>query len=170
VSAAVAAAIVCAVFIPWLTLRPLQGIEALAVAETGEKIEAGEVVRTNGRDGAVLSIADGSRVEMRPPGELALERVDDGIAIRLTRGAVSPPIAPPTLKPRQNAPEQPVAFEVASIRPRIPTGGGGGRGAGRGGTAVPCGGSRPRINPSRVSFQNATVYGLITWPTAWGIA
>jgi uncharacterized protein (TIGR03435 family) len=55
---------------------------------SGEKIEAGDVVRTDGGVGTVLALADGSRVEMRSETALALERADDGVRIRLDTGGV----------------------------------------------------------------------------------
>jgi uncharacterized protein (TIGR03435 family) len=55
---------------------------------SGERIEAGDVVRTDGGVGTVLALADGSRVEMRSETELSLERTDDGVRIRLDTGGV----------------------------------------------------------------------------------
>jgi uncharacterized protein (TIGR03435 family) len=54
----------------------------------GGSINTGETIRTNGNAGAVLALADGSRVEMRSQSELALERADDGIRIRLRSGSI----------------------------------------------------------------------------------
>ena len=54
----------------------------------GGPIEPGETIRTNGNGGAVLALADGSRVEMRTQSELSLERADDGIRIRLQSGSI----------------------------------------------------------------------------------
>jgi ferric-dicitrate binding protein FerR (iron transport regulator) len=80
-----------------------KGIDARAVVEaadgglspdsggraihTGEKIEAGSVVRANG-SGAMLKLADGSHVEMRGNSKLSLERADDGVRIKLSDGDV----------------------------------------------------------------------------------
>ncbi len=47
-----------------------------------------EIYRTNGDTGTVLSLADGSRVEMRANSELSLERANDGVRIRLSKGSV----------------------------------------------------------------------------------
>ena len=45
--------------------------------------------RLSGRmRGAVLALADGSRVEMRSQSELSLERADDGVRIRLRTGSI----------------------------------------------------------------------------------
>jgi uncharacterized protein (TIGR03435 family) len=52
------------------------------------RIDAQEVVRTASAGGGVLTLADGSRVEMRSGSELVLEGVDDGVRIRLDRGSV----------------------------------------------------------------------------------
>ena len=54
----------------------------------GGSIHTGETIRTNGDAGAVLALADGSRVEMRTQSELSLERADDGIRIRLRSGSI----------------------------------------------------------------------------------
>jgi len=56
--------------------------------QAGERVEAGDILRTNGGAGAQLLLADGSRVEMRSQSELSLERADDGIGIRLRTGGI----------------------------------------------------------------------------------
>jgi uncharacterized protein (TIGR03435 family) len=48
----------------------------------------GETIRSNGGGGAVLALADGSRIEMRSNTELALDRADDGVRIRLSQGGI----------------------------------------------------------------------------------
>jgi uncharacterized protein (TIGR03435 family) len=48
----------------------------------------GRTIRSNGGGGAVLALPDGSRIEMRSQTELALDRVDDGIRIRLSQGGI----------------------------------------------------------------------------------
>ena len=45
-------------------------------------------VRSNGGGGAVLALADGSRIEMRSHSDLSLERADDGLRIRLNTGGI----------------------------------------------------------------------------------
>jgi uncharacterized protein (TIGR03435 family) len=45
-------------------------------------------IRSNGGGGAVLELADGSRIEMRSHTELALDRADDGLRIRLNAGGI----------------------------------------------------------------------------------
>jgi uncharacterized protein (TIGR03435 family) len=47
----------------------------------------GETIRSNG-GGAVLALADGSRIELRSNTELAVDRADDGVRIRLSRGGI----------------------------------------------------------------------------------
>src|SRR5688572_25436768 len=54
----------------------------------GERIDRGEILRTNGGAGAVLVLPDGSRVEIRSNSELALETADDGLLVRLNAGGV----------------------------------------------------------------------------------
>ena len=54
----------------------------------GDSIDANETVRSNGSAGAMLALADGSGVEMRSQSELSLERVDDGVRIRLGTGGI----------------------------------------------------------------------------------
>jgi uncharacterized protein (TIGR03435 family) len=54
----------------------------------GDSIGLDEVLRSNGGAGAMLALADGSRVEMRSASELLLERAIDGLKIRLVRGSV----------------------------------------------------------------------------------
>src|SRR5262245_33217732 len=69
------------------TLYRISGEKVLAV-QAGERIEAGEVLRTNGGAGAMLTLADGSHVEIRSQSMLSLERAGDGIRIRLSNGSV----------------------------------------------------------------------------------
>jgi uncharacterized protein (TIGR03435 family) len=57
-------------------------------ARAGDRLEAGEPVRTDGRAWALLALADGSRVEVRSQSELSLDRAEDGIGIRLTTGSI----------------------------------------------------------------------------------
>jgi len=65
--------------------RMVNGVEV--VMDLGTRIEVGELVRTKGTRGLV-TLADGSRVEMRSNSELALERADDGARIHLVSGSV----------------------------------------------------------------------------------
>jgi ferric-dicitrate binding protein FerR (iron transport regulator) len=50
-------------------------------------VQANDTIQTR-EGGAQLVLADGSRVEMRAQSALALERVDDGLRIRLSRGGI----------------------------------------------------------------------------------
>ena len=54
----------------------------------GASLESGDSVRTNGRAGAMLVLADGSRVEVRSQSEFLLERATDGLGIRLRTGGI----------------------------------------------------------------------------------
>jgi uncharacterized protein (TIGR03435 family) len=54
----------------------------------GDSIGLDEVLRSNGGAGAMLALADGSRVEMRSQSELSLARADDGVRIRLGTGDI----------------------------------------------------------------------------------
>jgi uncharacterized protein (TIGR03435 family) len=54
----------------------------------GSSLDIGSTVRTNGGAGAMLTLADGSHVEMRSRSELALERAADGMRVRLMRGGI----------------------------------------------------------------------------------
>jgi uncharacterized protein (TIGR03435 family) len=54
----------------------------------GELVSEGDIVRTDQSLGALLTLADGSRIEMRPQSALSLERASDGARIRLDTGGV----------------------------------------------------------------------------------
>jgi uncharacterized protein (TIGR03435 family) len=45
-------------------------------------------IRSNGGAGAVIALADGSRIEMRSRTDLSLDRADDGLRIRLKAGGI----------------------------------------------------------------------------------
>jgi uncharacterized protein (TIGR03435 family) len=51
-------------------------------------VRQGDTIRSNGGGGAVLELADTSRIEMRSNSELSLERASDGLRIRLTSGGI----------------------------------------------------------------------------------
>jgi uncharacterized protein (TIGR03435 family) len=109
----------------------------------GERIEPGIPVRTNGEAGAVLKLPDGAQIEMHSKSELSLEQARDGVNIRLNDGSVnvtpakepagnlyvqnrqgtvpvvgamfqSAGISEPVVA--QQAPEERLAFEVASVK------------------------------------------------------
>jgi len=54
----------------------------------GGAIATGAVIRSDGGNGAVIALDDGSRIEMRSRSEVALDRADDGVRIRLTTGSL----------------------------------------------------------------------------------
>src|SRR5262249_49324812 len=54
----------------------------------GERIERAEIVRTGPASGAVLQLADGSRIQMNSRSELWLDRARDGVRIYLNRGTI----------------------------------------------------------------------------------
>ena len=54
----------------------------------GERLEWGEILRSNGGSGAMLALSDGSRVEMRSQTELSVERAEDGVRIHLRKGSL----------------------------------------------------------------------------------
>ncbi|HET9942536.1 MAG TPA: FecR domain-containing protein, partial [Terriglobia bacterium] len=56
--------------------------------KAGQRIEREEAVRTGAASGAVLELADGTRVEMDAKSELTLTRARDGVKIALDRGNV----------------------------------------------------------------------------------
>jgi ferric-dicitrate binding protein FerR (iron transport regulator) len=68
-------------------LYRLEDGRAVATA-AGERIARGETVRTGPGSGAVLVLADGSRVELAERSELALARRRDGVELRLGRGGL----------------------------------------------------------------------------------
>ena len=51
-------------------------------------VRVGETIRSNDGGGAVLELADTSRIEMRSNTELSLDRADDGLRIRLNAGGI----------------------------------------------------------------------------------
>lgn len=58
------------------------------VIRSGERIDRQQPVRTGNDSGAVLELADGSRIEMAARSELSLDRARDGVKIKLERGNV----------------------------------------------------------------------------------
>jgi uncharacterized protein (TIGR03435 family) len=80
--AGVAAAILIGAIALW---RPAD--DALFRLVEGDA-HVGGTIRSNGGGGAVLALADGSRIEMRSHTELSLERAEDGVRIRLASGGI----------------------------------------------------------------------------------
>ncbi len=62
--------------------------QAVRSLTAGQRIERYESVRTGNNSGAVLELADGSRIEMSARSEVSLDRARDGVAIRLARGNI----------------------------------------------------------------------------------
>src|SRR5207244_13250895 len=54
----------------------------------GQRIERGQNVRTGNSSGAVLQLADGSRIEMNARSEVSLDRARDGVRINVNRGNI----------------------------------------------------------------------------------
>jgi uncharacterized protein (TIGR03435 family) len=70
----------------------LQWSDSLATVEAADgsrySLDANDVLRSDDGRGTMLTLVDGSRVEMRSQSELSLERADDGIGIRLRTGGL----------------------------------------------------------------------------------
>jgi uncharacterized protein (TIGR03435 family) len=82
-----AAVIVIAAMATAILWRPADN--GLFRVADGEVHAKGGTIRSNGGGaGAVLTLQDGSRVEMRSQSELALDRASDGLRIRLIRGGI----------------------------------------------------------------------------------
>jgi uncharacterized protein (TIGR03435 family) len=64
----------------------LRSADESRVVHPGDAVRISEIVRADA--GAVLSLADGSRIEMREGSQLSLERAEDGVAIRLLTGDI----------------------------------------------------------------------------------
>lgn len=60
----------------------------VGAVKVGQRIERGQAVRTGSDSGAVLQLADGTRVEMAARSELSLGRARDGVKVELARGNV----------------------------------------------------------------------------------
>ncbi len=54
----------------------------------GDRIAAQETLRSNGGAGAVLALADGSRIEIASKSEMWWDRADDGLIVRLKTGSI----------------------------------------------------------------------------------
>ncbi len=87
---AAAAIIIFAIALPPIFIRYFSPNESPALMEAvnTQPIKYGEVVRTDAGSGSVLSLSDGSRVEMRANSELTLDAAIDGLRIHLNRGSV----------------------------------------------------------------------------------
>jgi uncharacterized protein (TIGR03435 family) len=56
--------------------------------ETGDRVSAGNVLRTAAGEGAQLILTDGSRIEMRAQSALWMKANDDGLRIHLDKGGI----------------------------------------------------------------------------------
>lgn len=93
--AAVAAVIVASVFsIPVLRnfTRGASGAIVEAAGDsnyaTGDTIAANQAIRSGSFDPVMLRLADGTRVEMRGQSEVLIEKANDGLRVRLSRGSI----------------------------------------------------------------------------------
>jgi hypothetical protein len=60
----------------------------VSAVKAGARIERGQAVRTGAASGAMLELADGTRIEMAARSELSLGRARDGVKVQLARGNV----------------------------------------------------------------------------------
>jgi uncharacterized protein (TIGR03435 family) len=81
-----------AALIALVTTVSFQRADWLATVEAADgsryTLEANTRLRADDASGTLLTLKDGSRVEMRSQSELSLERADDGLAIRLRGGGI----------------------------------------------------------------------------------
>ena len=75
------------------SLLRVSGVQASQFVYAGEEIKIGEVLRAN-TAGATISLADGTRVQMRAQSEFSVERAEDGIRIHLRKGSLRIHAAP----------------------------------------------------------------------------
>lgn len=68
-------------------LFSVSGQDVRAV-KAGHRIERGQAIRTGAASGAMLELADGTRIEMAARSELSLGRARDGVKVQLARGNV----------------------------------------------------------------------------------
>jgi uncharacterized protein (TIGR03435 family) len=85
-AATATAAIVLAVTSPWQRTDWLATVEAADGSRYS--LAPNSVFRSNDAGGTMLTLKDGSRVEMRSQSELSLERAPDGIGIHLRAGSL----------------------------------------------------------------------------------
>jgi uncharacterized protein (TIGR03435 family) len=84
--AALAAVIALVIAAPWKRIDSLGTVEA--PDGSYRAIEANAVLRSNDTGTTMVTLKDGSRIEMRAQSELSLERAADGIGIRLRTGGL----------------------------------------------------------------------------------
>lgn len=86
-----AAAVILAAFIGvvWQQRNlPKNDRSEIATSADGRIYKAGESFRSNGEQGTVVTLSDGSRVEMRSGSEASVEPAPDGLRIRLKDGSI----------------------------------------------------------------------------------
>jgi uncharacterized protein (TIGR03435 family) len=83
---AAAAAVLMTLFIGVMSKE--SETSGIAKSADGRVYEAGETVRSAGEQGTVMTLEDGSRVEMRSGAEASVERAADGVRIRLSAGSI----------------------------------------------------------------------------------
>jgi uncharacterized cupin superfamily protein len=62
--------------------------QSIRPVKAGERVERDQAIRTGLNSGAMLELADGTRIEMAPRSEFSLTRARDGVKVRLARGNV----------------------------------------------------------------------------------
>src|SRR6185503_17681160 len=85
-SLAAAAVLVMAAAVGTAILWPRADSALYRLVEGDVRVDG--TIRSNGGGGAVLELADTSRIEMRSHSELSLEQATDGVRIRLTSGGI----------------------------------------------------------------------------------
>jgi len=62
--------------------------DTLTAVHAGDKIRAGQILRSNRKTGGVIALEDGSHMEMHSESEVLLERANDGLRVRLRDGGI----------------------------------------------------------------------------------
>ena len=70
--------------VPWRT----SSVDVVATSVEGRAFAAGQPLRSNDGKGTVVTLADGSRVEIRAGSEATVERAADGLRVRLNAGSI----------------------------------------------------------------------------------
>ena len=83
---AAAAVLVVAAAVGTAILWPRADTALYRLVEGNVRVD--QTIRSNGGGGAVLELADTSRIEMRSNSELSLEQASDGVRIRLSSGGI----------------------------------------------------------------------------------
>jgi ferric-dicitrate binding protein FerR (iron transport regulator) len=89
IAAAITAAVASFLFLVVLTSSLWRIAENRArTRPSGDPIRSGESARADNRDGRILVLSDGSRIEMQSQSELHIDHADDGLRVRLNAGSV----------------------------------------------------------------------------------